>query len=97
MFVLSHRWNSGGAQKRPFAGRPERRFLELGEALQIFGPAWIGRQGLAFLPNELPEFLDSQILNQKLDPRPAAILLFAMPGENARDGLRRAAAVLRAG
>ena len=58
-------------------------------ALEIFGPARIGRQGFALFQNQFPEFLDSQILNQELDPRAAAIFLFAKPGENARDGLRQ--------
>src|SRR5260370_18770235 len=86
-----------GAQERPFAGRLEREFLEGISALQIFGPARIGWQVPALRQNGLPEFLDPPILDQKLDPCPAAILLFAVFGENARNCLRKRQQLLRRG
>ncbi len=45
-------------------------------------------QDLAFLEHQLLEFLDAQILDQKLDARAAAIFLLAQTREHAGDRLR---------
>ena len=47
------------------------------------------RQTLALFQHQFLEFLDPQILNQELDARAAAILLFAQARENAGDRLRQ--------
>ena len=50
---------------------------ELRGVVHEVGPSRIERQGLALFENQFLEFLDPQILNQKLDARAVAIFLFA--------------------
>src|SRR5206468_4277465 len=52
-------------------------------------PARIVRQRLALLGDEPLEFPDAEFVDEKLDARAGAILLFAEPSEHASDGLRR--------
>ena len=50
--------------------------------LQILRPSRVRRQSLALFPNQFLEFFDSQIVNQKFNARPIAILLFSQAREN---------------
>ena len=89
MLVFTQRWNASEPSKRRLAAGPQRRFLELLGVLDEFRPARIGRQSLALFQHQFLEFLDPQILNQKLDSRAVAIFLFAEPREDAGDRLRQ--------
>ncbi len=77
-----------GGRRRSFARRVQRLLLQFLRGLQILRPSRVGRQSPALFPNQFLEFLDSQIVNQKFDASPIAILLFSQSRENPGDRLR---------
>ena len=77
-------------QRRQFPARLQRRLHKFRlRFFDVFRPARIERQNLALFQHQLAEFLNPQILNQKLDARPVAVFLLAEPREHSRNRLRQ--------
>src|SRR5581483_1750989 len=77
----------GGAGDLQQRGRLARLFAVAGNVLEIFGPARLGLQDLAFFQSETGEFREPDLLDDKLQPGGVAVLLLAEAGEDAADGL----------